>query len=37
VKEIDNFWSEYLEALNKIRTLVNVKSYLPQEPQEAFF
>lgn len=37
VKEIDNFWSEYLESLNKIRTLVNVKYYLPQEPQEAFF
>ncbi|CFW92853.1 Protein translocase subunit SecA [endosymbiont DhMRE of Dentiscutata heterogama] len=37
VKEIDNFWSEYLESLNKIRTLVNVRAYLPQEPQEAFF
>jgi preprotein translocase subunit SecA len=37
VKEIDNFWSEYLESLNRIRTLANVKSYLPQEPQEAFF
>ncbi|CAG8752881.1 39483_t:CDS:2, partial [Gigaspora margarita] len=37
VKEIDNFWSEYLESLNKIKTLVNVKVYLPQEPQEAFF
>ena len=37
VKEIDNFWSEYLESLNKIRALVNVKVYLPQEPQEAFF
>ena len=37
VKEIDNFWSEYLESLNKIRTLANVKYYLPQEPQEAFF
>ncbi|WNE40393.1 MAG: Protein translocase subunit SecA [Mycoplasmataceae bacterium] len=37
VKEIDNFWSEYLESLNKIRVLANVKAYLPQEPQEAFF
>jgi preprotein translocase subunit SecA len=37
VKEIDNFWSEYLESLNKVRTLANVKYYLPQEPQEAFF
>jgi preprotein translocase subunit SecA len=37
VREIDNFWSEYLESLNKIRILVNVKVYLPQEPQEAFF
>ncbi|MCE8168204.1 MAG: preprotein translocase subunit SecA [Candidatus Moeniiplasma glomeromycotorum] len=37
VKEIDNFWSEYLESLNKIRTLASVKYYLPQEPQEAFF
>jgi preprotein translocase subunit SecA len=37
VKEIDNFWSEYLESLNKVRTLSAVKIYLPQEPQEAFF
>jgi preprotein translocase subunit SecA len=37
VKEIDNFWSEYLESLSKIRELVRVKVYLPQEPQEAFF
>jgi preprotein translocase subunit SecA len=37
VKEIDNFWSEYLESLNKIKVLINVKYYLPQEPQEAFF
>ncbi|WNE40602.1 MAG: Protein translocase subunit SecA [Mycoplasmataceae bacterium] len=37
VKEVDNFWSEYLESLNKIRLLANVKVYLPQEPQEAFF
>ncbi|KLL05097.1 MAG: preprotein translocase subunit SecA [Mycoplasmataceae bacterium RV_VA103A] len=37
VKEIDNFWSEYLESLNKIRALVNVSYFLPQEPQEAFF
>lgn len=37
VKEIDSFWSDYLESLNKIRTLVAVKGYLPQDPQEAFF
>jgi len=37
VKEVDNFWSEYLESLNKTRALVNVKVYLPQDPQEAFF
>lgn len=37
MKEIDSFWSDYLESLNKIRTLVSVKVYLPQEPQEAFF
>ncbi|RHZ35437.1 preprotein translocase subunit SecA [endosymbiont GvMRE of Glomus versiforme] len=37
VREIDNFWSDYLEHLNKIRTLVHVRYYLPQEPQEAFF
>lgn len=37
VKEIDAFWSDYLESLNKIRTLVNAKVYLPQDPQEAFF
>ncbi|CAJ0914596.1 1312_t:CDS:2 [Entrophospora sp. SA101] len=37
VKEVDRFWSDYLEALTKIKTLVNVKVYLPQDPQEAFF
>jgi len=37
VKEIDHFWSDYLESLSKIRTLVAAKVYLPQEPQEAFF
>jgi preprotein translocase subunit SecA len=37
VKEVDNFWSEYLESLSKVRELVRVKVYLPQEPQEAFF
>jgi preprotein translocase subunit SecA len=37
VKEIDNFWSEYLETLNKVKILANIKYYLPQEPQEAFF
>jgi len=37
LKEIDLFWSDYLESLNKIRTLVNAKVYLPQDPQEAFF
>ncbi|KLL01814.1 MAG: preprotein translocase subunit SecA [Mycoplasmataceae bacterium RC_NB112A] len=37
VKEVDNFWSNYLEALAKIKELVKVKIYLPQEPQEAFF
>lgn len=37
VKEVDNFWSSYLEALGKIKELVKVKVYLPQEPQEAFF
>ena len=37
LKEIDSFWSDYLESLNKIRTLVSVKNYLPQDPQEAFF
>ena len=37
MKEIDHFWSDYLESLNKIRTLVSTKVYLPQEPQEAFF
>ena len=37
LKEIDSFWSDYLEILSKIRTLVSVKVYLPQDPQEAFF
>jgi preprotein translocase subunit SecA len=37
VKEVDRFWSNYLEALNKIKELVKIKIYLPQEPQEAFF
>jgi preprotein translocase subunit SecA len=37
VKEIDNFWSNYLECINKIRTLISVKFWLPQDPQEAFF
>lgn len=37
VKEIDRFWSDYLESLTKIRALVATKVYLPQEPQEAFF
>jgi preprotein translocase subunit SecA len=37
IKKIDNFWSDYLECINKIRTLISVKSWLPQDPQEAFF
>jgi preprotein translocase subunit SecA len=37
VKEVDHFWSNYLESLNKIKELVKIKGYLPQEPQEAFF
>lgn len=37
VKEIDSFWSDYLEALNKIRALSRIKNYLPQDPQEGFF
>ncbi|MCE8162661.1 MAG: preprotein translocase subunit SecA [Candidatus Moeniiplasma glomeromycotorum] len=37
VKEVDHFWSNYLESLAKIKELVKVKVYLPQEPQEAFF
>jgi len=37
VKKIDYYWSNYLEALTKIRNLIGMCVYLPQEPQEAFF
>lgn len=35
--EIDDFWTEYLEVVEKSRELVKVKIYLPQDPKEAFF
>jgi preprotein translocase subunit SecA len=37
VEEIDLFWANYLESLNKIRSMLSIKVYLPQDPQEAFF
>jgi preprotein translocase subunit SecA len=37
LKEVDKFWSGYLESLNKIRSLIHVKIFLPKDPQEAFF
>ncbi|WNE41954.1 MAG: Protein translocase subunit SecA [Mycoplasmataceae bacterium] len=35
--EVDIFWANYLESLNKIRSMLSIKIYLPQSPQEAFF
>lgn len=37
VEEIDIFWANYLESLNKIRSMLAIRVYLPQNPQEAFF
>lgn len=37
LKEIDNFWSEYLESINRIRNLSWVRIYFPEDPKESFF
>ena len=37
VRTIDFAWANYLESLEKIKQLVNIKSWLPQDVQEAFF
>lgn len=37
LKDIDAFWANYLQTLEKIRNMLAVKVYLPQDPQEAFF
>jgi preprotein translocase subunit SecA len=37
LKEVDLFWSNYLQILEKIRNMLVVKMYLPQDLQEAFF
>jgi preprotein translocase subunit SecA len=37
VKEIDKFWSNYLESVEKIRDLLPIKVYLFQDQQEIFF
>jgi len=37
LKKIDNFWSDYLESINRIKILISVKIYLPENPQESFF
>ncbi|RHZ35989.1 DEAD/DEAH box helicase [endosymbiont GvMRE of Glomus versiforme] len=37
VREIDFSWANYLESLEKVRFLVYVRQWLPQDPQEAFF
>jgi preprotein translocase subunit SecA len=37
VREIDFSWANYLESLEKVRFLVHVRQWLPQDPQEAFF
>lgn len=37
LRDIDNFWADYLQTLEKIRNMLAVKVYLPQDPQEAFF
>jgi len=37
VRKIDFAWANYLESLEKVRQLVYVKGWLPQDSQEAFF
>jgi preprotein translocase subunit SecA len=37
VREIDFAWANYLEGLEKVKNLVNVRVWLPQDPQESFF
>ncbi|RHZ37345.1 preprotein translocase subunit SecA [endosymbiont GvMRE of Glomus versiforme] len=37
VREIDFSWANYLESLEKVRFLVHVRQWLPQDPPEAFF
>ena len=37
VRVIDFAWANYLESLEKTRQLINIKSWLPQDVQEAFF
>lgn len=37
IKTVDDFWADYLEILEKTRSLVKIKVYLSKNPQEAFF
>ena len=37
LEKIDMFWADFLEVLNKIRSMSFIKIYAPQNPQDAFF
>lgn len=36
IKKIDSFWSDYLDVLEKMGTMIWTRNYLPQDPRESF-